>query len=37
MVNHPKESLKSRSEGGVTDVVQTFCGLTEIRIMAMEL
>ena len=34
-VNHLKELLKNQSEDGVTNIVQTFCGLKEIRIMKM--
>ena len=36
-VNHLKESLKNQSEDGVIDVVPTFCGLKEIRVMFMEI
>ena len=35
--NHFKESLENWSEDGITNVVQTFCGLKEIGIMVMEL
>jgi len=36
-VNHWKESLESWFEGGVTNIVQTFFDLKEIKIMVMEL
>ena len=36
-VNHLKESLENWSEGGVVNVVQTYCCLKEIEIMVMEL
>ena len=32
-LNHMKESLENWSEDGVTNIVQTFCGLKQIRIM----
>jgi len=35
-VNHLKESFENQSEDGVTNVMQTCCGLKEIGMMVME-